>query len=101
MAALNGTGHTFCSHPYVRITLIDCSANLIACPQVSITPPGPSCATVSATGWATNSSGYSYTPSWQIRAIDLSPYIGTCVTVQITIGDCEDQKRVVYDIMYR
>src|SRR5207245_22270 len=89
MAALNGTGHTCCSQPYVRITLIYCMNNLIACPQVSITPPGPSCATVSATGWSTNALGYSYTSSWQVRSLDLTPYMGSCITVQITIGDCD------------
>lgn len=67
--------------------LLDCMNNILACPQVSITPPGPSCATVSATGWTTKS-GISYTPSWIIKAIDLSPYLGSCVTIKITVGDC-------------
>jgi gliding motility-associated-like protein len=89
MGALNGTGHTCCSQPYIRITLIDCMNNLIACPQVSITPPGPSCATVSATGWTTNVNGYSYTSAWQVRSLDLTPYMGSCVTIQITVGDCD------------
>jgi hypothetical protein len=89
MGALNGSGHTCCSQPYIRVTLIDCSANTLACPQVSITPPGPSCATVAPTGWTTNASGYSYTTNWMTRSVDLSPYIGTCITVQITVGDCD------------
>jgi gliding motility-associated-like protein len=87
-AAMDGSGHACCDQPYIRVELLDCFNNILACPQVSITPPGPSCATVSATGWAT--SGFiSYTPSWIIRAIDLSPYLGSCVTIKITVGDCD------------
>ena len=89
MAALNGSGHSCCDQPYIRVELLDCMNNILACPQVSITPPGPSCATVTATGWSTNSSGISWTPTWQIKAIDLSPYLGSCVTIKITVGDCD------------
>ena len=63
--------------------------NILACPQVSITPPGPSCATVTSTGWSTNTSGISWTPNWIIKAIDLSPYLGSCVTIKVTVGDCD------------
>ncbi|MCC6584227.1 MAG: hypothetical protein IT271_11040, partial [Chitinophagales bacterium] len=66
-AALNGSGHACCDQPYIRVELLDCMNNILACPQVSITPPGPSCATVSATGWTTTG-GISYTPSWIIKA---------------------------------
>jgi gliding motility-associated-like protein len=89
MGALNGQGHACCSQPYIRITLIDCMNNLIACPQVSITPPGPSCTTAAVAGWTTNVSGYSYTSAWQVRSLDLTPYMGSCVTIQITVGDCD------------
>lgn len=87
-AAMDGSGHACCDQPYIRVELLDCMNNILACPQVSITPPGPSCATVSATGWTT-SGNISYTPSWIIKAIDLTPYMGTCVTIKITVGDCD------------
>jgi gliding motility-associated-like protein len=89
MAAMNGSGHACCDQPYLKIELLDCMNNILACPQVSVTPPGPSCATVSATGWSTNSSNISWTPNWMIRAIDLSPYLGSCVTIKVTVGDCD------------
>ncbi|MBK7666170.1 MAG: gliding motility-associated C-terminal domain-containing protein [Sphingobacteriaceae bacterium] len=87
-AAMDGSGHACCDQPYIRVELLDCMNNILACPQVSITPPGPSCATVSATGWSV-SGNISYTPNWIIKAIDLTPYMGTCVTIKITVGDCD------------
>lgn len=87
-SAMDGSGHACCDQPYLRVELLDCNNNIVACPQVSITPPGPSCATVSATGWTTAGS-ISYTPNWIIKALDLSPYLGTCVTIKITVGDCD------------
>lgn len=87
-ASMDGSGHACCDQPFLRVDLIDCFNNTLACPQVSITPPGPSCATVVATGWSTSGS-ISYTPNWIIKAIDLTPYIGTCVTIKITCGDCD------------
>lgn len=88
-ACLNGSGHTCCDQPYIRVELLDCMNNILACPQVSITAPGPSCATAVATGWSTNTSGISWTPNWIIKAIDLSPYLGSCVTIKVTVGDCD------------
>ncbi|MBL7894079.1 MAG: gliding motility-associated C-terminal domain-containing protein [Bacteroidia bacterium] len=88
-ACLNGSGHACCDQPYIRVELLDCMNNILACPQVSITAPGPSCATVSATGWSTNTSNISWTPNWIIKAIDLSPYLGSCVTIKVTVGDCD------------
>ncbi len=87
-AAMDGSGHACCDQPYIRVELLDCMNNILACPQVSITPPGPSCATVSAVGWTT-SGNISYTPNWIIKAIDLSPYLGSCVTIKVTVGDCD------------
>ncbi len=89
MAMMDGAGHACCDQPYMRIELQDCMNTPLACPIVTITPPGPSCATVTSSGWATNTLNISYTPSWIIKSIDLSPYLGTCITVKITVGDCD------------
>lgn len=89
MAAMDGSGHACCDQPFMTVKIIDCMNNLLACPQVSITPPGPSCATVTATGWITNTLNISYTPSWITKSIDLTPYLNTCITIQITVGDCD------------
>lgn len=89
MAAMNGSGHLCCDQPYMRVELMDCMNNVLACPKVDIIPPGPSCSTVTTSGWATNTLNITYTPSWVTKSIDLSPYLGTCITIKITVGDCD------------
>lgn len=88
LAAMDGSGHLCCDQPFMKITLLNCANQPLACPSVSITPPGASCASSVPSGWVTNTSGVSYTTSWQISSLDLTPYIGSCVTVQVTVGDC-------------
>lgn len=80
-------GHACCDQPYLRIEILNCNNQVLACPQVSVVPPGASCAMASPVGWAT-SGWVSYTPNWQIRSLDLTPYIGSCVTIRISCGDC-------------
>lgn len=87
-AAMDGSGHPCCDQPYMRVEIMDCMNNILNCPKVDIIPPGASCATVSPTGWLT-SGNISYTPNWIIKSIDLSPYLGSCVTIKVTVGDCD------------
>jgi hypothetical protein len=89
MASLNGSSHLCCDQPYLKIEVIDCSNNVLACPSLSITPPGSSCVSSIPTGWVTNTAGISYTPLWKQFSIDLTPYMGTCVTIRITVSDCD------------
>src|SRR5690606_15406933 len=89
MAAMNGSGHACCDQPYMRVEIMDCMNNILACPKVDVIPPGPSCTTVTTTGWLTNTLSITYTPNWVVKSIDLSPYLGTCVTIKITVGDCD------------
>ncbi len=90
MAALNGVGHACCDKPYMNIQLFDCSLNNIACATNSIVVPGSGCSlsTVSSS-WVINTSGVTYTSSWEVHSIDLTPYIGSCVTIQVTVSDCD------------
>lgn len=88
MAAMDGSGHACCDQPFMKITLLNCNNQPLACPSISITPPGASCVSAVPSGWTTNTSGVSYTNAWQIKSLDLTPYIGTCVTIQVTVGDC-------------
>lgn len=83
------SGHACCQNPYIKITVIDCFNNVLTCPAVNVQPPGPSCASVVATGWQTNSNTWvSYTPNWIIKSLDLTPYLNSCVTIKIEVGDC-------------
>lgn len=89
MSEMDGSSHACCDQPYLKITMLDCSNNPLACPSVSITPPGPSCSSTMPSGWFVNTSGVSYTTAWQVYSLDLTPYLGSCVTIQITNGDCD------------
>lgn len=89
MAQMDGTGHVCCDQPFLKITMLNCSNVPLACPSLSLNAPGASCATTMPAGWSTNTSGYSYTTAWQIYSLDLTPYLGSCVTIQVTVGDCD------------
>jgi gliding motility-associated-like protein len=89
MAQMDGSGHACCDQPYLKLTMLDCSNNPLACPSLSLNAPGASCASSIPAGWVTNSSGISYTTAWQIYSVDLSSYIGNCITIQITVSDCD------------
>jgi gliding motility-associated-like protein len=89
MAEMDGSGHVCCDQPFMTIKMKNCSNVVLACPSVSITPPGASCASTMPSGWATNSSGISYTTAWQVYSLDLTPYLSSCVTIEIIVGDCD------------
>ena len=82
--------HDCCGQPAFRIDMYQqpCAGgtpSLLTCSNVSLTPSGASC--------VSGVSGYSMTgtvswTNWVVRFIDLTPYIGSCVTVQITNADC-------------
>jgi hypothetical protein len=87
IGAFNGSGHVCCDNPYMNILVYDCSNTLIPAFSNSIVIPGASC-TATTTGFITTTSGISYFASWQVRTLNLSAYIGTCVKLQVTVADC-------------
>lgn len=89
MAQMDGSGHACCDQPYLKITMLNCTNAPLACPSLSVNAPGASCASAVPAGWTTNTSGISWTTAWQLYSLDLTPYIGSCVTIQITVGDCD------------
>jgi hypothetical protein len=89
MAALNGSGHACCDQPFVNVRFFDCSSNLISCATNSLVGPGSACTATVSSNWTINTSGVSYTSAWDVYSVDLSPYIGSCITVQVTVSDCD------------
>jgi gliding motility-associated-like protein len=85
-ACFDGTGHLCCDQPFLNIKVKNCQNQVLACPQVTVIASGPSC-TNGTPGFATNTFGYLY-KNWSIQSIDLTPYIGSCVTIEVTVGDC-------------
>lgn len=85
-ACFDGTGHGCCDQPFLNIKVKNCSNVTLSCPQVSVVASGPSCS-AGTPGFATNSSGFLYR-NWTVQSIDLTPFIGSCVTIEVSVGDC-------------
>ena len=82
--------HDCCGQPGFRIDMyqVPCAGGtptLLTCSNVSLTPSGPSCSS-GVPGYSVTG-GVSWT-NWVVRFIDLTPYIGSCVTIQVTNADC-------------
>ena len=78
-------GHSCCDQPglYLRV-LNACNGNTVAsCSSMTLAANCGSLANVTFTpcGWGVMS-------NWQTRSIDLTPYIGGCVTIEVWTGDC-------------
>lgn len=78
-----GTDHTNQEQPFFKTDVFDCSGNPVACGQYLVVGgPGIPGFIASPAG------GNVYYKTWTPVAVDLTPYIGTCVTVRYTVGDC-------------
>lgn len=80
-----GSGHACCDQPSFKVLVRDCSNNLLSCPSLSLNAntlcgnPTPNYTVVTNVASWTN---------WQLRTIDLTPYIGTCVIIEAISMDC-------------
>jgi gliding motility-associated-like protein len=84
--AFDGTGHACCDQPSLTIKLKNCAGVLLACPSISLTPSGASCIGGSP-GYFISATGLSCT-NWVVKSLDLTPYINSCVTIEVTVSDC-------------
>ncbi len=77
------TPHSAVDQPFFKTDIYDCTGAAVACGQYLVVG-GPNIPgfTLSALG------GNVYYKNWSPVAVDLTPYIGTCVTVRYTVGDC-------------
>jgi gliding motility-associated-like protein len=82
----DGSGHSCCDQPFFTINMYDCNGDPLSCSSISLTPPGALCQN-GASGYSITTNNISWT-NWQVKYIDLTPYIGSCVTIRITNGDC-------------
>lgn len=79
-----GSGHNCCNQPGIDIKMYDCTGSPLSCSSLSLAP-GPGCQ--SSNVQYTVTSGVSWT-NWQVKYIDLTPYVGTCVTIVVEQQDC-------------
>ncbi|AEA44326.1 Ig-like domain-containing protein [Fluviicola taffensis] len=76
------TAHTDQEQPYFKIDALDCGGVPIACGNLLVTG-GPGIPGFTQLG----TSGI-YWKDWTAVMLDLTPYIGSCVTMRFTLGDC-------------
>ena len=80
-----GGGHGCCDQPGVDVKMFDCTGAPLTCSSMSLFP-GNGCQSIGVQ-YSTTTQGHSWT-NWQVKSIDLTPYIGTCITVEFITTDC-------------
>jgi gliding motility-associated-like protein len=83
-----GGGHYCCptsnDQPGINVRMYNCGGSPLACSSLSLFP-GSGCQSSNVTYTITN--GASWT-NWQVKYIDLTPFIGSCITVEFINQDC-------------
>ena len=79
-------GHHCCEQPQFNIELQDCSGSALYCSSYSVTPGSTLCSPNMAAS-TTISPGFFWT-NWQVKTVDLTPFIGSCVVVNVISSDC-------------
>ena len=86
-----GGGHGCCqsggaaTQPGLNVSMYDCNGAPLACSSLSLSP-GLGCQSAGVT-FNVIQNVASWT-NWQVKAIDLTPYIGSCITIEIVAYDC-------------
>lgn len=85
-----GTDHQNYEQPFFKIEALDCSGNPIVCGNYLVTggPGIPGFIQVPAT-----TIDYK---DWTPVFLDLTPYIGSCITIKFSIGDCSRGAHFAY-----
>jgi hypothetical protein len=77
-------GHLCCEQPSFKVLVKNTQGTIYTCSSVDLSAGGPSCNSGN-TFSVTNSLSWT---NWQVRNIDLTPYIGTNVTIEAISSDC-------------
>ncbi len=85
-----GADHQNYEQPFFKIEALDCSGNPIACGNYLVTG-GPGIPGFIQIGTSTV-----YYKDWTPVLLDLTPYVGSCVTIRFTIGDCSRGAHFAY-----
>jgi gliding motility-associated-like protein len=75
--------HKAVEQPYFKTDIYDCTGTPVVCGQYLVTG-GPNIPGFNLAPGTTDV----YYKTWSPVAVDLTPFIGTCVTVRYTVGDC-------------
>lgn len=93
--SLDASAHGCCSNPYMNILVLDCSNNIISMASTSVAAPALQCPT-SIPNWTYTGTGRGYFTGWQVKTVNLSAYMGNCVRLQVTVGDCQGWEHAGY-----
>ena len=90
--------HLCCDQPTMFVRLRDCVGNLLACPIFSFNAPSGMCPGTGPALWvpAPLGGGMQVSNGWQKYSIDLTPYVGSCVTIEVFIEDCTATGHFLY-----
>ncbi len=80
-----GSGHNCCQQPGINVRMYDCTGAPLACVSLSLFP-GSGCQSAGVT-YTVQGSTAQWT-NWQVKFVDFTPYIGTCITVEFFTADC-------------
>ena len=75
-------GHDDFDQPIFRVDVLDCSGNNVTCGDYLVV------ASAGAAGFLNVPGTITYYKAWTPVFLDLSPYIGSCVTIRFITGDC-------------
>lgn len=92
-------GHACCDAGGLQITFKNLSTNsILSCPAYSISAPNAQCSGgPSSLNFYNAGTGTTYTPGvnygtiyhpWELSAVDLSPYLGQVIVVEVIVTDC-------------
>jgi|GEM_PF-453242 len=83
-----GSSHPCCpntaAQPGFSVKMYDCMGALLTCSNLSLNP-GSGCQSANVSFSTTSNA---YWSNWQTKYIDLTPYIGSCVTIEFIQSDC-------------
>jgi gliding motility-associated-like protein len=85
--AVGSTAHTDQEQPFFKIEALNCAGTPIACGNYLVTG-GPGIPGFTQIFNPDGSGTGTYYKNWTSVLLDLTPYIGSCVTMRFTIGDC-------------
>jgi gliding motility-associated-like protein len=83
----DGSGHACCDQPFFKVDLYNCAGAPLPCSSLSLTPSGSGCQS-GVGGYTVDPTTQVSWTNWVVKYIDLTPYIGSCVTIKVTSGDC-------------
>lgn len=81
-----GGGHGCCDQPGLYMKIYNCQGNLAMCTLNHSLAAGIGCQSSGIT-FSLTSAGHLWN-NWLVRTVDLTPYINSCVTLELTATDC-------------